>query len=134
LNYNSTFTVDKNRDIILCENRAEGNLAFHVILSTGEKMHIAKKKGPEISVMQVAIRHDNDSGGLCFFTIEIGAGMRKIVRTTIGSEGLKWYKLRAFYMKCLKAPPHIKLTPPKLLEYHRGKVSNESLLELILEL
>jgi len=134
LNLNSTFTVDKNRDIIVCENKGGGNLAFHVILSTGEKMHIAKKKGPEISVMQVAIRHDNDSGGLCFFTIETVAGMRKIVRTTIGSEGLKWEKLRAFYMKCLKAPPHIKLTPPKLLEYHWGKVSNESLLELILEL
>ena len=119
LEFDSTFTVDMNGDIIVCENKKNGNVAFHIILSTGDEMHIADKKGPAISVMQVAIRHDYDSGGICFFTIEIENGKSKIVKTTIGSQEFQWDKLRSLFMKLLKAG-HSFFTPLKLLEYQRG--------------
>jgi len=121
LEFDSTFTVDMNGDIIVCENKKNGNVAFHIILSTGDEMHIADKKGPAISVMQVAIRHDYKSGGLCFFTIEIEDGNRKIVQTTIGSQEFKWDKLRSLFMTLLKAG-HDFFTPLRLLECQRGNL------------
>jgi len=130
LKLHSTFTIDRNGDIIVCEDERNGdiivcederngNVAFHIILGTGNQMHIADKKGPAISVMQVAIRHDYDSGGICFFTIEIENGKSKIVKTTIGSQEFQWDKLRSLFMKLLKAG-HSFFTPLKLLEYQRG--------------
>jgi len=121
LNLHSTFTIDRNGDIIVCENERNGNVAFHIILGTGDQMHIADKKGPAISVRQVAIRHDYKSGGLCFFTIENEDETSKIVQTVIGSQEFQWDKLRSLFMAFLNLGDEF-FTPLKLLEYQRGNL------------
>jgi len=71
--------------------------------------------------MQVAIRHDYVSGGLCFFTIENEDENSKIVQTVIGSKEFQWDNLRSLFMAFLNLGDEF-FTPLQLLEYQRGNL------------
>jgi len=92
--FDSTFAMDKNGDIIVCENQGGGDVAFHIIFRNGEQIHIADKTGPEISVIQVAIQQHYISDPLCLATIEYEQDLRKykIVQSKI-SLGSNWKSL-----------------------------------------
>ena len=98
----SIIAVDKSGDIIVCEYKHNGVLAFHKILSNGQQIQIAYR-GPSKygCVYSLVIRQQDNSDRLCFFTIEydLDAHMNKIVQTRIK---LKWCMIRILFLACFK--------------------------------
>jgi len=116
LNLNSTIAVDKSGDIIVCEHKIGGVLAFHNILSDGQEIHITDKGPSHIrAVMQVVNRQQDNSDRLCFFTIEhdLDADTNKIVQTRMN---LKWDILRVLFLACFKPEPDDDVNASKTFE------------------
>jgi len=116
-NLNSVcIAVDKSGNIIVCEYKIGGVLAFHKILSNGQEIHIADK-GPSHcrGIMQVAIRQQYNSDRLCFFTVEhdLDTDTNKIVQTRMN---LKWDILRVLFLACFKPEPDDDVNASKTFE------------------
>ena len=94
--------VDKNGNIIVCDYKNTGVLEFNKILSDGQQIHNADRGPSNIgSVMQVAIRQQDNSDRLCFFTIErqYMTFIKKIVQTRMK---INWGMLRILFIAFFK--------------------------------